>query len=244
MKALSNPHAHTEHGITVEIVACLIVLGYGVLLDRLLPGFSHIPANIIASALAVFLALRAGISMDNMGMEWSKLGQGLKAGLLAIIPILALMALGIAVPWSRKYFFDPAVVGINWERTFLHMFFRIPFGTVAAEEVIFRGALLGLFMKRHRPWVAILSTSLVFGLWHISPTLNSIIRNPAFSDLASGGWVTFGIVFGVVAATTVAGILLSWLRLKAESILAPWIAHTCLNSGAFLFGRIAAHLTK
>jgi hypothetical protein len=46
----------------------------------------------------------------------------------------------------------------------------------AAEEIAFRGALLGLLLRRHRRATAVASSSLLFGLWHLLPTLPAMRR--------------------------------------------------------------------
>ena len=48
----------------------------------------------------------------------------------------------------------------------------------AAEEIAFRGALLGLLLRRHRRATAVASSSLLFGLWHLLPTLPAMRRYP------------------------------------------------------------------
>ena len=48
----------------------------------------------------------------------------------------------------------------------------------AAEEIAFRGALLCLLLRRHRRATAVASSSLLFGLWHLLPTLPAMRRYP------------------------------------------------------------------
>lgn len=231
--------AYTGPGM--EVAASTLVLGYGVVLDRVLPDFSHVPANLAAAAAAVYLASLAGVSLEDMGLERSRLAPGLKAGLYSVAPIAAAVAVGVALPWSRRFFLDGDVVNASTGRALYEMLVRIPLATALAEELIFRGALLGLFLQRHEPRAAVAFSSTVFGLWHISPTLQSIVSNPAAgSAAASGAWARLGIVAGLVAATAAAGAVFAWLRLKSGSIAAPWIAHTSLNSLSYLGGRVAA----
>lgn len=56
---------------------------------------------------------------------------------------------------------------------------RIPRGTALGEEAMFRGALLGLFLRRHTRPTAVLASSTRFGLWHVLPTLDTLDANPA-----------------------------------------------------------------
>lgn len=222
------------------VAASAPVLGYGILLDRAIPEISHVPSNLAAAALAVFLARRAGATFDDMGLERAGLERGLEMGLRLMVPIAATVALAAAVPWTREFFLDADVVGASGRRALYEMLVRIPLGTALAEELIFRGALMGLFLERHGTAAAVALSSAVFGLWHISPTLKSLTTNPAAGRSASGPVAATGIVAGAVVVTGAAGAAFAWLRLKSGSIVAPWLAHAGLNSFSYMAGRLVA----
>lgn len=227
----------------VEALSAGLILGYGALANRVIPEALYIPANLAAAAAAVLLFRRWGVTMEGMGLERSRLASGLKIGLIAVVPIAAVIAAGVAIPWSRQYFLDSKVVGMSTGKALYEMLVRIPFGTALAEELLFRGALLGLFLKRHRPWVAISLSSAVFGFWHVLPTLQSLTTNTAVSTaVGTGSAAKGGAVAGVVAVTALAGAAFSWLRLRSGSVVAPWLAHASLNSISFLGSRIGAKL--
>lgn len=240
----SKPPARGFNGAGVEIAATALVLGYGVFIDRLIPDPAYVPVNLAGAALAVYLASRVGASVDDMGLEPSNLAAGLKVGLLTVVPIAAVVAVGVAIPWTRDFFADSRVLSGGTGRALYELLVRIPLGTALAEELIFRGALMGVFLRKRSPLVATVLSSLVFGLWHISPTIQSLTTNSAVNRASTGALAGLGIVSGVVAVTALAGAALAWLRLKSGSVLAPWIAHTCLNSFAYLGGRIAGHVEK
>jgi membrane protease YdiL (CAAX protease family) len=110
---------------------------------------------------------------------------------------------------------------------------RIPLGTVALEETLFRGVLLGLGRRCWRPGPAVAWSSLLFGLWHVLPARGL----PGFSPVVAGAAhgtprhllaITLG-----VAGTALAGVLLCWLRLRARSLLAPVMVHLATNSLAY-----------
>jgi membrane protease YdiL (CAAX protease family) len=76
-------------------------------------------------------------------------------------------------------------------------------------------------------------SSLLFGLWHVLPTIEVLELN----DLYSGSSLAFGgAVTGAVAVTAAAGFGFCWLRLRAGSVLAPVLAHAATNSIAFAAG--------
>ncbi|RJP26323.1 MAG: CPBP family intramembrane metalloprotease [Actinobacteria bacterium] len=230
-------------GIGVEAAAAVLVLGYSVVADRILPEVAYVPVNLAAAAAAVLLARRAGVTMAEMGLARERLVGGLRTGLATVAPIAVLVAAGVAIPWSRRFFLDADVVNASTGRALYDMLVRIPLGTALAEEVLFRGALLGLFLRRHRTGTAVALTSALFGLWHVSPTLSSFTSNPAAGSAVASGLAAKALaVAGIAVVTALAGAFFAWLRLRSGSVAAPWIAHTSFNSLAFLGGRIASRI--
>jgi membrane protease YdiL (CAAX protease family) len=113
---------------------------------------------------------------------------------------------------------------------------RIPLATAIAEELTFRGALLGL-ARRRSPAAAVGWISLLFGASHALPTLQHYDGNPAsglVADPRKGRWVA---VLGATLSTAGAGCLFAWLRLRSRSLLAPILAHAASNASAYLAGR-------
>lgn len=224
-----------------EVTAGLI-LGYGVLVNLLVPEAFYVPANLAASGATVYLASRMGLTVKDMGLEPERIPSGLRRGLVASAPVSTAIALAVAVPWTRRYFLDSKIINASTGRALYEMLLRVPFGTSLSEELLFRGVLLGLSLRRYRPWVAIAISSAVFGAWHILPTMQSMTTNEALSNRVDTGLTAkAGAVAGVVAATALAGVVFSRLRLRCGSIVAPWIVHSALNSLSYLGGRIGAH---
>jgi membrane protease YdiL (CAAX protease family) len=92
--------------------------------------------------------------------------------------------------------------------------------------------------------VAALLSSLVFGVWHVLPTLGSLETNPGAAATQGSLWLQVGAVALVVVATGVAGMFFSWLRLRSGSILAPWLAHTGFNAIGYLGSRLEGLLSR
>jgi membrane protease YdiL (CAAX protease family) len=84
---------------------------------------------------------------------------------------------------------------------------------------------------------AVAVSSLLFGLWHIRPTLGTLAAN----DLAEGAWAQVGAVTAAVALTTVGGLLFCALRLTSGSLFAPLIVHTATNSAALVAAYVVLH---
>ena len=224
--------------------AAALTLAYSFVVNRLVPTIWYVPANVAAAAAFVLGARGLGASWTDIGVRRERLGRGVRVGLAAAIPIAAVVAAGVAVPATRRYFADQRVIGIGPGATAFDVLIRIPVGTALSEELIFRGALLGVLLRHRTPITAVAISSMMFGLWHVIPTLDTLHLNPV-GDLVEGSTLrTAGAVIGAAAVTTAAGFGFSWLRLRANSVVAPIIAHGALNMAAFLGGRLVASALK
>ena len=70
-----------------------------------------------------------------------------------------------------------------------------------------------------------------FGLWHIASSRGLTGGNQGLSGVLGSG--TFGQIAGIVGAvvaTAVAGLVLSWLRHRSTSLIAPIALHWALNA--------------
>jgi membrane protease YdiL (CAAX protease family) len=106
----------------------------------------------------------------------------------------------------------------------------IPLGTVLPEELAFRGLLLALLGRRYGVLAGILLSSGLFGLWHVVPSLSGGTTNATMTSMV--GADAAGTVVRVVVTvgfTSLAGVLLCWLRLRSGSLLAPALAHWTVN---------------
>jgi tRNA pseudouridine32 synthase/23S rRNA pseudouridine746 synthase len=82
---------------------------------------------------------------------------------------------------------------------------------------------------------SVLVSSLLFGLWHVTSSLGLASGNDAVAE--AGGSGAAGQVLGVVAsvvATTLAGVVLCWFRLRSGSLVAPVLVHWAVNGAAVL----------
>jgi membrane protease YdiL (CAAX protease family) len=220
--------------------AAALTLAYSYVVNRVVPNAWYVPANLTAAAAFVLAARGLGATWTDMGFRRERLGRGVRVGLAAALPIAALVAAGVAIPATRRYFADDRVIGLGAAATAFDVLVRIPIGTALCEEVIFRGALLGVLLRHRTPATALTLSSLMFGLWHVFPTLDTLHLNPVGSLVEGSTVRTVGAVVGAAAVTTAAGFGFSWLRLRANSIAAPIIAHTALNTVAFVGGRLVA----
>jgi uncharacterized protein len=227
-------------GPATEVAAAALVLGYGVLLARVVPPAAYAPVNVAAACLAVLAVRRLGAGWRDLGLARDRMLAGLRLGALWLLPVAAGVAVVVALPATRGWFLDDSIVAADTGQVLYALLVKIPLGTALAEELIFRGALLGLFLQRHRPWVAVGLSSAVFGLWHVISTIDRLGLNQAAAG--AGGWARAAIVAGAVVFTAAAGVFFGWLRLRSGSVLAPWLAHTGTNMLAFAGARVAGRL--
>lgn len=213
--------------VLVILIAVNVANKYG-------PPHTGLVAGPLVALGLVLLGRRVGLSWHDLGLSRSTLLPGLKYAVGAVAAVAVVYAIGAAVPATRPAFEDV--------RYHLHLgaalttaFVVVPLGTVLLEEVAFRGFLMGL-VSRHRgaAWASITS-SVLFGLWHILPSLRLAEANKAIgsvlgTDLA--GQVLA--VSGAVAFTAVAGLLLCELRRRSGSLIAAAALHWATNGMGLL----------
>lgn len=189
----------------------------------------------IAGAAALLTVGRlAGLTWTDMGLGRSAVLAGLLWGVGAVVVVGAgYLAVG-AVPAGRRLLHDDRAPNA-WRPLFYKAVLHVPLGTVLLEEVAFRGVLLGLVAKEHGTVVAVVVSSLLFGLWHVLPTLEAM-RTSTVVATAMGSRGPLRAVVAAVAFTAAAGVLFSWLRVVSGSLLAPAGLHVATNSGGYLAG--------
>jgi membrane protease YdiL (CAAX protease family) len=145
--------------------------------------------------------------------------------------------LAASLPATRPFFRDRRVIAVGRHQAIYDLVVRIPLATAVAEELTFRGALLGLARRRHSPAAAVGWTSLLFGVSHALPTMQHYDGNPAsglIADPGKGRWVA---MLATTLSTAGAGCLFAFLRLRSRSLVAPILAHAAANASAYLAGR-------
>jgi predicted Abi (CAAX) family protease len=147
------------------------------------------------------------------------------------------VATAVAIPSTRRLLADEKITGTSPAEAAFETLLRIPLETALAEEVIFRGVLLALGQRSRSNGWAVGTSSVLFGLWHVVPTLGSLARSA--NGRSSGGRVAASTT-AVVATTAVAGAGFAGLRLLSGSVIAPIIAHATVNMVAFAGVRITA----
>ncbi|GAA2514858.1 CPBP family intramembrane glutamic endopeptidase [Pilimelia columellifera] len=214
----------SRHALAVAVaVATLVAVN---LVAWAGPRHSVIVVGPLSAAALVVLARRAGLS-------WAELGlgrRGLRAGAVAGAAAVAIVAVGYlaaaALPATRTAFLDERYQ-LSVGAAALTAFVIIPLATVLPEEIAFRGVLWGLVARACGPVWATGTTSALFGLWHVLPSLRLHQANAAVATVTGGGRAAA--VVGAVLFTGLAGVVLAELRRRTGSLLAPIGLHWATN---------------
>jgi uncharacterized protein len=211
---------------------CVGVLAWSVVANLGLGDAWYVTRNLLLTVLLLaFGGRRHGWA--GMGLARARLLPGLGTGVIAALVVG--VVLGAAIPTARvvpivaSLLDDTRAADVAGSVLFV-VLVRIPIGTALFEEVLFRGVLLAELRTRLRPLVAVALSSVVFGLWHIPPTIVALSLN----DVAVGSAAGLSAIVSAVLVTTVAGVGFCWLRLRLDSLVAPLVVHWAVNAGALL----------
>jgi membrane protease YdiL (CAAX protease family) len=141
--------------------------------------------------------------------------------------------LGISVPKLEPLFSDQRAQAATGTQIAAKALLDVPFGTVLLEEMAFRGVVFGLFYEGWGTTWAIVWSSVLFGLWHVLPSLSMHESHDMLPNGARGRVLA---IIGTVVATSFAGVVFALLRVVSGSVIAPACLHWAINS----FGSLAA----
>lgn len=233
----------TQTAYAQEIVLVILILLYSTVLAKSVPAKYHLYLNISITAVAILLGLSFGLNLEQMGLAFNKILPGIFIALVAVIIIIISTSIVATIPLLRRFFLGDNLAQASGKLITYEATIRVPFGTALIEEVLFRGVLLGLLLQQNSLIVAIIISAVIFGLWHIFPTIAMLEDNKilarANKDLKKR---KYGSIVGIVLITASAGLVFAWLRIIANSIVAPWLVHWSINSSGMLGVAIARKL--
>lgn len=134
------------------VVALLIGVQIVVFTSPLTYAGWFIPA---AAVVIAILGRVTGLSWDDLGLSPRTMPTGLRYAVVIVVIVAVVAAGAVALPWTRELFHNdsyPDVPAAIYAALVL-----IPLRTVLAEEVIFRGALLGSLARLTSARVALAS---------------------------------------------------------------------------------------
>jgi membrane protease YdiL (CAAX protease family) len=190
---------------------------------------AHVVVGLGLAVCLLVIARVQGLTGADLGLARSSWLAGLWWGTAAATLVGVAYALASVVTPVRQAL--PASDGEIGRAALWAVLVVIPLGTVLPEELAFRGLVLALLGRRYGVRSGILLSSGLFGLWHIMASLGGGPANAAIVGVVGGdaaGTVTRVIV--TVLFTTLGGVVLCWLRLRSNSLLAPMLAHWTVNA--------------
>ncbi|MDQ0945741.1 CPBP family intramembrane glutamic endopeptidase [Streptomyces sp. V1I1] len=213
-------------------VAVLVVVN--ALNNRLAPEL-YVPVCLAAAAVLILIARWDGITWGGLGLGEATLGRGLRWGLILAGAVLFSYLMALAVPITRPLFLDERADDLSVGQLLFRVLIRVPFGTVLLEEVAFRGVLWAMVERRWGVTWATSVSSILFGFWHVLPSLGITRANSAVG--AVFGHSTLGVALSVAAAivgTAAAGVVFCELRRRSGSLLTSAALHWALNGEGYI----------
>ncbi|MEU9453518.1 CPBP family intramembrane glutamic endopeptidase [Streptomyces sp. NPDC048277] len=221
---------------TALVAALAVLVAANLLNNRWAPSWSLLTA-VAASAVLVAVLFWAGGSLQELGLGRDTLADGARWS-VALIGIVAMVYLcGALLPVTRGLFEDRRTNALGGSAIAFRALVAVPVGTVLLEEIAFRGVLFALLCRLRTATTAAVVSSVLFGLWHILPSLNLNRDKPTLGSVF--GHSVAGAVLvdlGAVLFTAVAGCLLCWLRDRSGSLLAPMALHWAVNALGYTVG--------
>lgn len=199
-------------------------------LTRGVEGVPYVAAALFTTAGLVLVAWEHDLSMAQLGLAWSTWIPGLiwSAAIVLVVGIVIGIAGGI--PHTRHLFADDRITEVSGLTTARRALVDIPFGTVLIEEFAFRGVLLALTIDMYGTVGGVVLTSFLFGLWHISPSLEMHESHNATSGSA------IPTVLSTVLFTGLGGVMFALLRLYTNSLFPPSALHWAMNGTGVVVG--------
>ena len=205
---------------SLPATATLLLAVHSVVLNLLAPQWLHLPLNAGVALVLAGLARRSDLGRQDLGLEARTARSGLRVGLTTAIVAVATIAVLASLPATRTAFVSGQFTARGPSLALWDLLVRIPLVTAAFEEFAFRGVLFASVARLRGLRTATVSSAVVFGCWHILPTL------AAGGDVAEVG--------RAVAFTAASGTLLVWLRLRSGSLLAPVVVHAAVNGAGYV----------
>jgi uncharacterized protein len=191
-----------------------------------------VAVNLVLGAGLVAVARASGASWQALGLGPGAVPRGLLWG-AAVAAVVGAGGALVAITPLRRAFADLRTVRMVPRELAFHYLVRIPFGTALFEEVVFRGVVLALLALETTPLVAVVGSSIAFGLWHIGASLDFLRANRPHA----GRTARLGAGATGIALTFTGGLAFAALRLAAGSLAAPVLAHAAINAVGLTLAR-------
>lgn len=226
-----NPGATRAVGLVLAALAVALVVERAV-------GGAYLAVGLGLAACLLAVARAAGLTAADLGLARSAWPAGLRWGVAAAALVAAAYAVAYLLVPVRQAL--PEGEGGLGRAALWAVLVVIPLGTVVPEELAFRGLLLALLGRGRGVLAATLLSSGLFGLWHVVAALGGGAANAAITEMVGGDAAGTAVRVAVtVVSTSVAGVVLCWLRLRSGSLLAPVLAHWTVNGLGVIVAMLA-----
>lgn len=219
----------------VAVVVLMVMVN--VAANKAVPGY-YLFWTLGGSVVVLALGVLDGCTWGDLGLAPRSWLSGALWGAVAMGLVFAVYAIGSTLRATRAAFRDTNIAGMSLAKVFWKSLVELPFGTVLFEEVAFRGVLWAMLARRYGVVWATVWSAVLFGLWHILPSLDLHLRNQGLAAVGGTGWwgrtVAIG---GSVITTGLGGIVFALLRIGSGSLLAPMGFHWATNGWGYLFAR-------
>ncbi len=213
-----------------------VVAAYNNLINKWQPfhGAAYVPVNLtFAGSVVLVTSVVTDAPLRDLGLRGDPSDIVVPLGGVALF---AIAAFTLAASRHGHRIADERVKQRRGSSLASYVLVRIPFGTAIAEEAVFRGALFAAWREQAPTVPAAVGAAVVFGLWHIAPTLDAVRMN----DPGAGRRTLVVAVVAAVVATSLAGLALAWLRVATGGLVAPIVLHAGVNSAGALAAAYAA----
>ncbi len=216
------------------VIALLVVMNF--VNNRVAPQSHYLLWSFGGSAVMLAVGLLDGLSWTDLGLGWSNQLAGLFWAAICIGVVTLGYLVAASIPKTRNAFHDDRISELSPGRLVFQSMIEVPFGTVLFEEIAFRSVLFAMLAQRYG-WVwAVVWSSLIFGLWHILPSIGTHESSAALGSVAGEGRKGNLIAIAIsVLTTTIAGVLFAGLRIVSGSVLAPMGLHWATNGLGYAF---------
>jgi membrane protease YdiL (CAAX protease family) len=195
----------------------LALFTYATGLDRQLV---YVPwALVLLMAALWWTRTPSGPSWAEIGLSGGQWKQsavlGTVSGLAIAVPLVLFLAFPflLAEPIRYREIQDLDVLGLLWR-----LGVELTVATVLTEEILFRGILQALFKRSLRTTQALISTNVVFALWHLVINALSIQQNMLVLPLIPPVVAQAIGYHGSLIAVGIGGLILSILRERTNHL--------------------------
>jgi membrane protease YdiL (CAAX protease family) len=218
------------------LLVVVALIAFNVVNNRVAPQGHYLLWAFGGSFGLLAIGVLDGNSWTDMGLGWGYIIPGLIWGVGSVAVVTTGYVLAATFRKGRDAMHDERVASLSGPRLMFQALVEVPFGTVLFEEIAFRAVLFSMLARRFGVVPAIIISSILFGLWHILPSIGTHEQSAALGSVVGEG--RRGNILAValsVLTTSIAGVVFAGLRLVSGSVLAPMGLHWATNGMGYFF---------